>query len=131
MCREKKLTFYTNQLPFTLRVSWISSTKCNGNIISTPAKKEIKVNVIPPPPFHSKGCNTNSPYCLSYDSNDVISENLVLDQLTIPWFIFFYILITCQLDIEMILKWYWNDIEMILEWYWNDIENFVLVTYGV
>ena len=35
---------------------------------------------------------------------DVSLENLVLDQLIIPLLIFFYILITCLLDIELILE---------------------------
>ena len=37
---------------------------------------------------------SNSPYCLPYSSCDVSLENLVLDQLTIPQLIFFFILIT-------------------------------------
>ena len=35
-----------------------------------------------------------SPYCQPYNSFDVSSENLVLDQLIIPKFIFFLTLIT-------------------------------------
>ena len=35
-------------------------------------------------PFHSQVRGRNSPYCLSYSSYDVNSENLVLDQLIIP-----------------------------------------------
>ena len=46
---------------------------------------------------------SNSPYCLPYGSYDVTSESLVLDQLIIPTLIFFYILITCLLDIVLIL----------------------------
>ena len=45
----------------------------------------------------------NSPYCQPYNSYDVISENLVLDQLIIPNLIFFFILITCLVDIVLIL----------------------------
>ena len=44
----------------------------------------------------------NSPYCLSY-SCDVISENLVLDQLIISELMFFCVLITCLLDIVLTL----------------------------
>ena len=44
-----------------------------------------------------------SPYCLPYSSCDVSLENLVLDQLIIPQLIFFFILITCLLDIVLIL----------------------------
>ena len=43
-------------------------------------------------------CNT----ILHYEIN---SGKLVLDQLIIPWLIFFFILITCLLDIVLILQW--------------------------
>ena len=39
-------------------------------------------------------------YCLPYNSHDVSSLNLVLGQLIIPLMIFFFILITCLLDIR-------------------------------
>ena len=45
----------------------------------------------------------NSPYCQPYNSCDVSSENLVLDQLIIPKLIFFFILITYLVDIVLIL----------------------------
>ena len=45
----------------------------------------------------------NSPYCQTYNSYNVSSENLVLDQLIIPKFIFFFILITYLVDIVLIL----------------------------
>ena len=35
-------------------------------------------------PFHSQDLISNSPYCLPYNSYDVSSENLVLDQPIIP-----------------------------------------------
>ena len=35
-------------------------------------------------PFHSQNLTSNSPYYLPYNSYDVSSENLVLDQLIIP-----------------------------------------------
>ena len=41
----------------------------------------------------------DSPYCLPYNSCDVILENLVLDQLMIPKLMFVSILITCLLDV--------------------------------
>ena len=41
-----------------------------------------------------------SPHCQPYNSNNVSSENLVLYQLMIPKLIFFFILITCLMDIE-------------------------------
>ena len=44
----------------------------------------------------------NSPYCQPYNSYDVRSENLVLDQLIIPKLIFFFILITYLFDIVLI-----------------------------
>ena len=46
---------------------------------------------------------SKSPYCLPYSSCDISLENLVLDWLIIPLLIFFFILITCLLDIVLIL----------------------------
>ena len=43
----------------------------------------------------------NSPYCQPYNSYNVSSENLVLDQLIIAKLIFFFIHITCLLDIVL------------------------------
>ena len=54
-------------------------------------------------PFHFQDLISNSPYYLPYNSYDVSLENLVLDQLIIPWLIFFSILITYLLDIVLIL----------------------------
>ena len=45
----------------------------------------------------------NSPYCQPYNSYNVSSENLVLDQLIIPKLIFFFILITYLVDTVLIL----------------------------
>ena len=47
--------------------------------------------------------NVNSPYCQPYNSYNISSESLVLDQLIIPKFIFFLILITYLVDIVLIL----------------------------
>ena len=44
---------------------------------------------------------------MPYDSNYVSLENLELDQIIIPLLIFFFILITCLLDIILIL---WGEI---------------------
>ena len=55
-------------------------------------------------PFNSQDLISNSPYCLPYSSSDVSLENLVWDQLIIPLLIFFFILITCLLDIVLILE---------------------------
>ena len=44
----------------------------------------------------------NSLYCQPYNSYNVSSENLVLDQLIIPKLIFFFILITYLFDIVLI-----------------------------
>ena len=54
-------------------------------------------------PLTSKISFSNSPYCLPYSSCDVSLENLVLDQLMIPQLMFFFILITCLLDIALTL----------------------------
>ena len=56
-----------------------------------------------PKPFNSQDLISNSPYCLPYNSYNVRLENLELDQLIIPQFIFFFILITCLLDIVLIV----------------------------
>ena len=53
--------------------------------------------------FNSQDLISNSPYYLPYNSCDVSSENLVLDQLIIPKLIFFFILITYLVDIVLIL----------------------------
>ena len=45
----------------------------------------------------------HSSYCRSYNSYNVSSENLVLDQLIIPKLIFFFIPITYLVDIVLIL----------------------------
>ena len=45
----------------------------------------------------------NFPHCQHYNSYDVSSENLVLDQLIIPKLIFFFILITYLVDIVLIM----------------------------
>ena len=45
----------------------------------------------------------NSPYPQPYNSCNVSSENLVLDQLIIPKLIFFFILIPYLVDIVLIL----------------------------
>ena len=54
-------------------------------------------------PLNSQDLISNSPYCLLYNSCDVSLENLELDQPIIPWLIFFFIVITCLLDIVMIV----------------------------
>ena len=46
----------------------------------------------------------NSPHCQPYNSYNVSSENLVLDQLIIPKLIFFFILIPYLVDIVLILQ---------------------------
>ena len=55
-------------------------------------------------PFHHQDLISNSPYCLPYNSYDVNSENLALDQLKIPALTFSFSLITCLLDIILILE---------------------------
>ena len=54
-------------------------------------------------PFHSQDVIIYSPYCLPYHSYYVCSENMVMDQLIMPSSTFFFILITCLLDIVLIL----------------------------
>ena len=45
----------------------------------------------------------NSPYCLPYNLRDVRLGSLELDQSIIPLLIFFFILITCLLNIVLIM----------------------------
>ena len=64
------------------------------------------------PKFVSMSCNhlkpllpvqiCYSPYCQSYNSYEASSENLVLDQIVIPKFIFFFSLITYLVDIVLL-----------------------------
>ena len=55
-------------------------------------------------PSNSQDLISNSPYCLPHDSCEVFLENLLLDQLIIPKLIFFFILITCLVNIVLILQ---------------------------
>ena len=48
--------------------------------------------------------NCNFPYCQLYNSYNDSSENLVLDQLSIPKLIFFFILITYLVNIALIFQ---------------------------
>ena len=53
-------------------------------------------------PFHSQDLLSNSPYCLPYNSYDVSSKNLVLDQLkSANWSFSLFTLLVC-----LILYWY-------------------------
>ena len=47
---------------------------------------------------------SNSPFCLSYNLCDVSLENLELDQPIIPLSIFFFIHVTCLLNILLIMQ---------------------------
>ena len=76
----------------------------------TRRRKQLMVQVI------------KSPYCPPYSSCDVSLENLVLDQLIIPVIDIFFILITCLLDIVLIL------LGEILSWSLMGIKG--LITYG-
>ena len=56
-----------------------------------------------PKPCNSQDLISNSPNCLLYNSYNISLENLELDQLMIPQFVFFFILIICLLDIVLIV----------------------------
>ena len=64
---------------------------------ASPAKKPEQLTIYLP----DQVCN--SPYCQPYNSYNVSSESLVLDQLIIPKLIIFYILITYLVDFVEIL----------------------------
>ena len=53
--------------------------------------------------FNSQDLINNSPHCLQYNSYDVSLETLELDQLILSQLILFFILITCLLDIVLIV----------------------------
>ena len=53
--------------------------------------------------FHSQDLTGDSPYCFSYSSYDSSLKNLLLDQLIISLFVFFFFLVSCQLDNVLIL----------------------------
>lgn len=53
-------------------------------------------------PFRFQDVLSNSLYCFPYNSTNFSLQSLVLDQLTLPYLIFFLIFITCLLDIVLI-----------------------------
>ena len=53
--------------------------------------------------FYFQDLISDSPYCLPNNSYDVILDNLVLDQLVISLWIFFFILTTFLLGIALVL----------------------------
>ena len=67
-------------------------------VIPQEKKKSCRTIVLTPT------SNFNSPYCQQYNSYNVSSENLLLDQLIIPKSIFIFILITYLVDIVLILS---------------------------
>ena len=66
--------------------------------------------------LYSQDLISNSLLFLPYSSCDVSLKNLVLDQLIIPSLIFFYILITCLLDIVLLL---WEEIVLVTHGSWR------------
>ena len=54
--------------------------------------------------FNLQDLMSSSPYCLPYSSFNVSFKNLVLDQSIIPQLIFFFILITCLVDIVLTMQ---------------------------
>ena len=69
-----------------------------GGILGTAMAVSTAVNLFTPLDLMS-----NSPYCLPYNSYDISSENLELDQLIILQLTFFFILTTCLLNFVLIL----------------------------
>ena len=63
----------------------------------------------------------NTLYCQPYNSYNVSSENVVLNQLIIPWLIIFFIHMTCLLDIAFIL---WGEI---LSWSFMGVKGLIQV----
>ena len=79
-----------------------------GGLVTTPQRKfEKALGPFFFNPFNSQDLVSISLYYLPYSSCDVSSKNLVLDQLIISYVIFYFILITCLLDIVLIL---WGEI---------------------
>ena len=79
-------------VPYRSRLFFGSENKC-----FTPLNTKMELTLQLPDQI------CNSPYCQTYNSYNVSSENLKLDQLIIPKFIFFFILITYLVDIVLIL----------------------------
>ena len=66
--------------------------------------KQHRYYIHKPYPFNSRDLISKSPYCLPHSfSFDVSLENLVLDQLVIPYLMVFFFLVTCLLDIVLIV----------------------------
>ena len=66
--------------------------------------EQVDLTLKPPDQIgYNKSICNNSPYCQPYNSLNVSSENLVLDQLIISKLIFSFILVTCLGDIVWIL----------------------------
>lgn len=55
-------------------------------------------------PFYFQDLISGSPYCLPNSSYNLSLENLVTDQLIIPFLTFFLFLITCFLDILLMFR---------------------------
>ena len=79
-------------VPYCSRLFFGSENKC-----FTPLNTKMELTLQLPDQI------CNSPYCQTYNSYNVSSENLQLDQLIIPKFLFFFILITYLVDIVLIL----------------------------
>ena len=80
------------------------SLKKKGTVISVALKHIAEhTQCFTEPLIPSEDLISNSFYCLTYNSYDVNLENLVLDQPIIPQLIVYFILITCLLDIVLIL----------------------------
>ena len=56
-------------------------------------------------PFHHQDLISNFPYCLSCNSYNFTAENLLLDQLIIPFSIFFFLCLPCQEKLFLGYSW--------------------------
>ena len=67
----------------------VESSFCCGLFVDSLNKQDLMQNSVShgqdfPQPFHSQDLTSNSLYCLPYNSHNVNSENLVLNQPVIP-----------------------------------------------
>lgn len=84
---------------YKIFTSYLASLIALGSLRMSGNGNYLRVTLI----LSSQDLSSNSLSCLQYKSYDATSENVVLDQLVIPQFIFLCILITCQLDMVLIL----------------------------
>ena len=122
-CFSDLITGLFNQKQFLLWSNSVGIHTCD---------KQIRLSLCPcllfwinhDEPFQLQDLIGTSPYCLPYNSYNTSLESLVLNQLIIPYSIFFFILITLLLDIVLILQ------EEILSWSFMGVKGHLFSIYS-